>query len=72
VVLGDGAAWIWKLAEELFSSAIQIVDLFHAKPHLSDVGKAIYGGGTDLTGRAPRNGTTNWTRARPRDVISQI
>ena len=48
VVLGDGAAWIWNLADDLFPGAIQIVDLFHAKQHLSDVAKAIYGAGTDL------------------------
>jgi hypothetical protein len=49
VVLGDGAAWIWHLADDLFPGAIQIVDLFHAKQHLSDVAKAIYGAGTDLS-----------------------
>jgi hypothetical protein len=43
VILGDGAPWIWNIAEELFPDAIQIVDLFHAKQHLSDVSKAIYG-----------------------------
>jgi hypothetical protein len=48
VVLGDGAAWIWNLADDLFPGAIQIVDLFHAKQHLSDVATAIYGAGTDL------------------------
>ncbi len=43
VVLGDGAAWIWNVADEHFPGAIQIVDLFHAKQHLSDVSKAIFG-----------------------------
>jgi hypothetical protein len=43
VVLGDGAPWIWKIAQELFPRAIQIVDRFHVKQHLSDVAKAIYG-----------------------------
>ena len=43
VVLGDGALWIWNIADEHFSDAIQIVDRFHAKQHLSDVAKAIYG-----------------------------
>jgi hypothetical protein len=47
-VLGDGALWIWNLANELFPGAIQIVDLYHAKQHLSDVAKAIYGPGSDL------------------------
>jgi hypothetical protein len=48
VVLGDGAPWIWNLADEQFPGAIQIVDLYHAKQHLSDVAKAIYGPGSDL------------------------
>lgn len=48
VVLGDGAPWIWNLADELFPGAIQIVDLFHAKGHLWDVAKAIYGAASEL------------------------
>jgi len=28
VVLGDGASWIWNLADEFFPGAVQIVDLF--------------------------------------------
>jgi hypothetical protein len=47
-VLGDGAKWIWNLASEHFPDAIQIVDLFHAKGHLWDVARAIYGAGSDL------------------------
>jgi len=43
VVLGDGAPWIWNLTEEHFPDAIQIVDRFHVKQHLSDVSKVIYG-----------------------------
>ena len=37
VVLGDGAAWIWNLADELFPAATQIVDLFHAREHVHDL-----------------------------------
>jgi hypothetical protein len=47
-VLGDGAPWIWNLADEYFPEAVQIVDRFHAKQHLSDVAKSIYGTGSDL------------------------
>jgi hypothetical protein len=43
VVLGDGAAWIWNSATELFPQATQILDRFHVKEHLSQVGKVIYG-----------------------------
>ena len=48
VVLGDGAPWIWNLADEQFPGATQIVDLYHAKGHLWDAAKAIYGAGSDL------------------------
>jgi hypothetical protein len=48
VVLGDGAKWIWNLATEYYPDALQIVDRFHAKQHLSDVAKSIYGAGSNL------------------------
>ena len=31
-VLGDGALWIWNIADEQFPGAVQIVDLFHGVP----------------------------------------
>ncbi len=55
-VLGDGAKWIWNLADESFPDAVQIVDRFHVKQHLSDVAKALYGA-TSALARA-------WARAR--------
>lgn len=43
VVIGDGALWIWELAQEHFPHALQIVDLYHAREHLWMVGRAVYG-----------------------------
>lgn len=43
VVMGDGAPWIWKIAQELFPHAVQIVDRFHVKQTLSTLAKDIYG-----------------------------
>ena len=48
VVLGDGAPWIWNLADEHCPDALQIVDRFHAKEHLSTVAKAVYGVTSEL------------------------
>ena len=42
VILGDGAKWIWNLADEHFPAAVQIVDLYHAKEHLCSFVKSIY------------------------------
>ena len=55
VVLGDGAAWIWRLAQEEFPGAIQIVDLWHAKEHPWEVSQAIHG---------PGEAADAWARAR--------
>jgi hypothetical protein len=43
VALGDGAAWIWSLADFHFPGATPIVDWFHAKQHLWDAAQLIYG-----------------------------
>ncbi len=43
VVLGDGAPWIWNIADEHFHGAVQIVDLYHARQHLAELGKIVYG-----------------------------
>ena len=34
VIIGDGAKWIWGIADQHFPNAIHIVDLYHAKEHL--------------------------------------
>jgi hypothetical protein len=44
-VLGDGAEWIWRLAEHYFPYATHIVDYFHACEHIHDLAKCCYGEG---------------------------
>ena len=46
IVLGDGARWIWGIAEEHFYGAIQIVDLYHAREHVALIANLVYGTGT--------------------------
>jgi hypothetical protein len=48
-VLGDGAAWIWNLADEHFPHAVQIVDWFHASERVWDLGRALHGQDTPET-----------------------
>ena len=51
VVLGDGAPWIWNIASEHFPSAVEIVDLYHAREHLSELAKVLYGPGSKMAGQ---------------------
>jgi len=42
VVLGDGAIWIWNLADQHFPGAIQIVDLYHARQHFWELAAKLF------------------------------
>ncbi len=42
VVMGDGAEWIWNIADQHFPGAIQIVDLYHARQHLWGLARKLY------------------------------
>ena len=46
-VLGNGSAWIWNTATELFPQAIQILDRYHAKNALHRTAHAIFATSAD-------------------------
>lgn len=46
-VLGDGAEWIWNLAEQRFRGASQCLDFWHAAGHLGEGAKAVFGSGVE-------------------------
>ena len=58
VVIGDGAAWIWNLAEEYFPGAVEIVDYMRAKAHLYECAKQTYG---ETDGTSPK--VERWVKA---------
>jgi hypothetical protein len=41
-VIGDGAKWIWNIADYYFPNAIQIIDIYHAREHYWSVAKKIF------------------------------
>jgi len=50
-VVGDGAAWIWNVAEDVCPDGRQIVDWFHAVQHLAEAATALYPDENDRTKR---------------------
>ena len=42
IVIGDGAVWIWNIADQHFPGAVQIVDLYHARQHLWGLAALLY------------------------------
>ena len=43
VVLGDGAEWVKNLAEMHFPQAVSIIDLYHAREHVSALCRILFG-----------------------------
>jgi len=51
-VVGDGALWVWNVAEDICPDARQIVDWFHAVQHLADAANSLYPHEKDAKTRA--------------------
>ena len=55
VLLGDGAAWVWELGRVNFSSAIEILDYYHAREHLTRLVEALVGQGTPAAAKLQKH-----------------
>ena len=55
-VLGDGAEWIWNLQQRHFSDAAGVLDVFHARGHVADGAKGVFGEGTAETKQQTERG----------------
>jgi len=42
LVVGDGAPWIWNLAQDRWEGATELLDFYHATQHLWDLGRALH------------------------------
>ena len=41
--LGDGAAWVWGVTADRFPSAHELLDFFHGRQHVWEVGRVLRG-----------------------------
>jgi hypothetical protein len=71
-VIGDGAPWIWNIADEQFYGATQIVDLFHAREHYWNVAKACFGQNKDKLYQWTEERRKELDDGRPEEVIDAI
>lgn len=51
LVAGDGAPWIWKVAQDRWAGATQVLDFYHATQHLWELGRALHGDDEAATAR---------------------
>jgi len=42
LVVGDGAPWIWNVAQDRWAGASEVLDFYHASQHLWELGRALH------------------------------
>lgn len=72
IVIGDGAHWIWKLAEEQFPQATQIVDWYHASQYLWQAASSLYGEGTPARAEWAKQHLDALWEGRMEDVLAAL
>ena len=43
LVVSDGAPWIWKVAQDRWAGAVEVLDFYHASQHVWALGEAVQG-----------------------------
>jgi hypothetical protein len=56
LVVGDGAPWIWNVAQDRWAGASEVLDFYHASQHLWELGRALH--------RQDEAATAKWVEAR--------
>lgn len=71
VILGDAARWIHGLADEYFPGAVQIIDLYHAREHVSDLCRLLFSPNEKLVFRWRTRWWTSLDEGKVEKIIVQ-
>jgi hypothetical protein len=72
VMLGDGAAWIWNIADQHFAGAIQIVDIWHAREHLWDLAAKLFPSDEQQRKRWAKKLIQKLNRGRIENMVAEL
>lgn len=72
VVVGDGAPWIWRYADQHYPGATEIVDYWHACQYLHDLAKMQYGEGSSQGQRWARDHCRRLREEGPRPLLRAL
>lgn len=71
VVLGDGAEWIRNIAQTHFPGATQVIDLYHAREHVADLCKILFGAAGEKTTQYRIRWWTDLDHGRVEKIVGQ-
>jgi hypothetical protein len=70
--IADGAHWLWKLAEDYFPSAIQILDWYHLSEHVHKAAAGALGEGSAAAGAWAREREAELWEGRVEDALAVV
>ena len=71
VILGDGAEWVKNLAQMHFPEATLIVDLYHARQHVSELCKVLFAGDEKKIGQYRMRWWTDLNEGEVEKIVRQ-
>jgi hypothetical protein len=72
LVAGDGAPWIWNVAQDRWADAIQVLDFYHASQHLWELGRALQGEDEAATAQWVEPRRHRLRHGREKQVLQEI
>ena len=72
LVGGDGAAWIWNVAQDRWAGATQVLDFYHASQHLWELGRALQGGDEAATAQWVEPRRHRLRHGKEKQVLQEI
>ena len=72
LVVGDGAPWIWNVAQDRWAGADELLDFYHASEHLWDVGRALHGDQAATTAQWVEPRRHQLRHGREKQVLAEL
>lgn len=71
-VIGDGAHWIWNLADDYFPRTVRTVDWYHATQYLHEVAQLLYPASSTASTRWYNRAETKLFQGKVKSIITSI
>ena len=72
LVVGDGAPWIWKVSQDRWPGASELLDFYHASQHLWDLGRALHADDEAATAQWVEPRRHQLRQGREKQVLAEI
>lgn len=70
--VADGAQWLWRIAEQYFGSAVQILDWYHLAEHVHKAANVLWDEGSETARRWSKSLQDELWEGRGQDALTRV